>query len=443
MKLHALPLALALFASHAQAMPAARTPRLAEAIEVPTTPAALVQPRGGLQNVFAKLKAGQPVTIAYLGGSITAGAGASKEEFSYRARTTRWFREQFPGSQITEVNAAIGGTGSDLGAFRVGRDVLDHKPDLMFVEFAVNDGGASPAQIIRASEGIVRQTRRTIPRCDIAFVYTYVAGFQDELARGNFTRSMAAHDMVAAHYGIPSICVARPIAQRVAAGLMLASPPRDAQGQEMPPPPNVELFANDGVHPRDGAMQIYAETITSAMPELSKAGAEGPRALPAPLSSDNWEGARLVPLDSSMLSANWKKLDATTGLGQTFGKYLPEIWQGNAGDTLRFKFWGTSARLFDLMGPDAGQMRVSVDGQASDKLISRFDSFSSYHRLSSSTLFEGEDGTHEIQVEIVPEQPDRSSVTDRKKDKPGFDIEKYNGTNIRIGWLMLLGELEK
>lgn len=444
MKLRALPLALVLACSaHAQHMAAAQTPRLADQIEVPVTPASLVQPRGGLRNVFAKLKAEQPVTIAYLGGSITAGAGASKEEFSYRARTTLWFREQFPQSQITEVNAAIGGTGSDLGAFRVGRDVLDHKPDLMFVEFAVNDGGAPSGQIIRASEGIVRQARRALPMCDIAFVYTYVAGFQDELAKGNFTRSMAAHDMVAAHYSIPSICVARLIAQRIAAGLMIASPPKDEAGKEMPPPAGVELFAQDGVHPRDGAMQLYADTITGAMPELSRGGTQGPRSLPTPLSSDNWEGAKLVALDAGMLSVGWKKLDAQAGLGAAFGKYLPELWQGSAGETLRFKFRGTSARLFDILGPDAGQMRVSVDGKANDKLVSRFDSFSSYHRLSSSTLFDGPDGAHEIQIEVAAEQPDRSSVTDREKLKPGFDIEKYNGTAIRIGWLMIMGELEK
>lgn len=402
-----------------------------------------MQPRDGLRNVFARLKAGQPVTIAYFGGSITEGAGASKEENTYRARTTRWFREQFPQSKITEINAAIGGTGSDLGAFRVGRDVLDKKPDLMFVEFAVNDGGAGTGQIIRACEGIVRQARHALPLCDIAFVYTYVAAFQDELSKGNYSRSMAAHDMVAAHYGIPSICVARPIAQRIAAGLMIPSPPHDAGGKELPPPPGVELFASDGVHPHDSSMQRYAETITGAMPELQRVGDHGPRPLPAPLASDNWEGARLVPLDASMLSPGWKRLDPNEGLGKQFSKYFPQLWQGSAGETMHFKFRGTSARLFDVMGPDAGQMKVTVDGVESKNLISRFDSFSSYHRMNASTLFEGAAGEHEIKLEIVPEQPDRSSVTDKEKLKPGFDAARYNGTAIRIGWLMLVGELEK
>ncbi len=86
-----------------------------------------------LGRVFTKLKAGRPVTIAYFGGSITAAPG-------YRVQVTKWFRDQFPNAEVREVNAAIGGTGSDLGVFRCGVDVAAHDPDLVFVEFNINDG---------------------------------------------------------------------------------------------------------------------------------------------------------------------------------------------------------------------------------------------------------------------------------------------------------------
>src|SRR5436305_1822958 len=76
-----------------------------------------VPPTRTLGRVFAKLKAGQDTTIAYFGGSITAAAG-------YRVKTLKWFRDTYPQTKITEVNAAIGGTGSDLGAFRCNGDVI-------------------------------------------------------------------------------------------------------------------------------------------------------------------------------------------------------------------------------------------------------------------------------------------------------------------------------
>src|SRR5262245_58940618 len=61
--------------------------------------------QGGRRNVgalFDKLRAGAPVTIAYMGGAITAGAGASSpEKTSYRALVTDWLRKRYPKSEIT------------------------------------------------------------------------------------------------------------------------------------------------------------------------------------------------------------------------------------------------------------------------------------------------------------------------------------------------------
>ena len=119
--------------------------------------AELVRARDGLGNVIKKLDTGQEVKIAYFGGSITAASG-------WRVQTLKWFAEHFTQAKVNEINAAIGGTGSDLGAFRLGHDVLQHDPDLLFVEFAVNDGGAPPERIWQAMEGIVRQTWAANPR---------------------------------------------------------------------------------------------------------------------------------------------------------------------------------------------------------------------------------------------------------------------------------------
>src|SRR5689334_16018215 len=105
--------------------------------DIPLVEAKECTPRAGLPNFFAKLEAGAEVRIGYLGGSITAQEG-------WRPKTLAHFQKTYPKAKITQINAAIGGTGSDLGVFRVRQDVLEKKPDLLFVEFAVNDGGASP-----------------------------------------------------------------------------------------------------------------------------------------------------------------------------------------------------------------------------------------------------------------------------------------------------------
>lgn len=182
--------------------------------EFQPVPVRLFQQRDGLGHVFAKLKAGKEVRIAYFGGSITAADG-------WRPQTLQWFRDTYPQAQIKEINAAIGGTGSDLGVYRFGQDVLAHKPDLIFVEFAVNDGGASPENIWRGMEGIVRQTWKADPTIDICYVYTFHTGQADELSKGINPRAASAMEMLAAHHGIASINVASRIVELSRAGALL------------------------------------------------------------------------------------------------------------------------------------------------------------------------------------------------------------------------------
>src|SRR4051812_40437497 len=99
--------------------------------------AELLTVRGGLPNVARKLAAGAAVTVVFLGGSVTEGGGAE----GYVARSQRWFDATYGAGRVTVVNAGIGGTDSDFGEQRFARDVLANRPDLVVIEFAVNDHG--------------------------------------------------------------------------------------------------------------------------------------------------------------------------------------------------------------------------------------------------------------------------------------------------------------
>ncbi len=91
-----------------------------------------------LKVFFNKLKSGEEVTVAYLGGSITQGTSAGND-LCYARLTTNWLEEQFPDAKINYVNAGIGATGSYIGVHRADKDVISHSPDLVFVEYSVND----------------------------------------------------------------------------------------------------------------------------------------------------------------------------------------------------------------------------------------------------------------------------------------------------------------
>ena len=110
-----------------------------------------------ISNVFQKAADGEAVTVVYIGGSITEGYSDNitlKTEEKWVDMSTKWLGEQFPDSEVTYVNAGLSGTPSILGNVRLERDVLQYNPDIVFVEFAVNDGGE--ANYKNAYESLVR-----------------------------------------------------------------------------------------------------------------------------------------------------------------------------------------------------------------------------------------------------------------------------------------------
>lgn len=154
--------------------------------EFPLAAAQEVRARGGFPNFFLKAQTtGAEVEVGYLGGSITAQNG-------WRAQTLAHLKRAYPQATLAEINAAIGGTGSGLVAFRVRQDVRSKGPDLLFVEFAVNDGGADPRDIVRWMEGIVRQTWQANPKADICFVYALTEALSPPMPEGKLRRSASA-----------------------------------------------------------------------------------------------------------------------------------------------------------------------------------------------------------------------------------------------------------
>ena len=327
----------------------------AEAPKFAPVKAELVKPRQGLGNFIAKLRAGEPVKIGYLGGSITAAPG-------WRVKTRQWFADQYPQAKVEEIHAAIGGTGSDLGVFRVDRDALMHHPDLLFVEFAVNDGGAKPEAIWRAMEGIVRKTWIANPKTDICFVYTYRIGYEKELKDGMCPNAASAMELLADHYGIASINFALRVVELEQAGRLIYQ-------SEEPATEGVIRFSSDGVHPLDEGHQIYADVVAEALKQIDSLPAVDHQAqLDKPFVADHWEQAKMVPIRREMLEGDWKELPADATLAKSFSNRMGTVWEASQpGSKLTIRFRGSILRLYDLLGPDGGQVTITVDGVAQSK----------------------------------------------------------------------------
>ncbi|HYG75512.1 MAG TPA: GDSL-type esterase/lipase family protein [Planctomycetota bacterium] len=403
-------------------------------------PAQECRPRAGLPNFFAKAAtAGADVKIAYFGGSITAQNG-------WRPKTLAHFKAAFPDAKFSEINAAIGGTGSDLGVFRLKQDVLDKNPDLLFVEFAVNDGGAPPEQIYRCMEGIVRQTWKTLPNCDICFVYTLTEQLSPPMLEGKFQRSASAMEKLADTYGIPTIHMAMEVARLAKEGKLLWKAPLPKTDEEKKALGDKVVFANDGVHPySETGHELYLQAIVRSLPAIKEASkTRGPHALPQPFSAANYENAKLLPITDATLSKGFVFLDPQKDdFGKRWKERMTSLHKGSQpGESIVFKFKGTRCAIYDIIGPDCGQVTITLDNQP-PRTVARFDAFCTYHRLATLLIASDlPDAEHSVKIEIHPEQPDKAKILSQrneKMDKP----ERFNGTAFYPGAILLVGELVK
>lgn len=391
-------------------------------------------PRSGLPNFLAKVSKGGALKVAYLGGSITAAPG-------WRVKSRAWLQEQYPKAQFEEIHAAIGGTGSDLGVFRLGRDVLRHQPDLLFVEFAVNDGGAQPVRIHKAMEGIIRQTWKANPNTDICYVYTLTERMLGDLQSGKMPRAASAMEALADHYGIPSIHFGVEVARLESAGKLLfkAPKPKDFTVKPM-------IFSTDGVHPHvQTGHQLYVEAIARSWPSITKAsGKPGAHKLKKPLRSDNWEKAKMVSIKPEMLSGEWKKLPADHQLSKRFRRNMPELYQAvKPGATLKFRFEGITAGIFDILGPDGGQLFYQIN-ESKGATRNRIDGYCTYHRMSKLNVAnEIAPGIHQVEIRLTPEQLDKKRILfERNRHDLNAKPAKYRDHTWYASSIMLIGDLK-
>jgi len=207
-------------------------------------PSSALVVRDGLPNVWEKLQGGTPIVVAFLGGSITEAAGNG----GFVSGVLEHLKGYFPDARIKVINAGLGGTGSDLGAKRVGRDVIVQRPDLVFVEFAVND---EKRDCVADMDRIVTQIREDDPRTDIVFLYAATDKTLADLAKGKFSPAIQRHESVAARYGIPTLALGFDAARRIAAGQW-----------------SIDEFTADGVHPTVKGHESYSQEIGDALPAM-------------------------------------------------------------------------------------------------------------------------------------------------------------------------------
>ncbi|MGY6648291.1 SGNH/GDSL hydrolase family protein [Wenyingzhuangia sp. IMCC45574] len=270
--------------------------------------------RDGLPNFFDKLKTEKEITVGYIGGSITKAEG-------WRVKSFEWLEKQYPKVKFKHVNAALSGTGADIGAARLQEFVLPYHPDLLFVEYRVNASGIKAHQGI---EGIVRRIKAANPETDICFVYTLGIWMTKTLSAGKQTRYGSKMEEIANYYGIPSIDFAPEVLQLLKADKLSFKVPKKEKGKLW--------FTKDNCHPTEEGHDLYRDIIARSFIKMSKqnVGKTSFKKLPEPIYQDHYNKARFLALSTKKMNDKWEVVDVDNDEIYNVKNYRTKMMMGEA-----------------------------------------------------------------------------------------------------------------
>ncbi len=329
---------------------------------------------GDIQAVMDRAAAGEAVTVAFLGGSITQGSLASTPERCYAYLTYRWWCETFPKAEITFINAGIGGTTSQFGAARVGEDVLQYRPDFVLTEFSVNDDNTPHFQ--ETYEGLVRQILRTPAALLLMNNVCYDTGDSAE----------QLHLTVAEHYCLPSVSMKSTLYASLLRGEMT----------------NRDITPDD-LHPNDRGHELVAQVICYLLEKIRKAPREqGRGVLPGPLTPNRYEGSVRYQNHNSrpLLDGFQPDLTPQDHITQFFRRGFT-AWK--RGDSITFEVPGRciAVQYRKSVTQPTPVAKITVDGEHEMLLDGNFrETWGDC--LYLDTVAEGlENTSHRVRIEIV------------------------------------------
>ena len=302
---------------------------------------------GRMDAFLRKCAAGGEVRIGFIGGSITEGALATASPNRYAARFCAFLGRSFPGTLFTEVNAGIGATNSRYACSRVQTDLLCRFPDLIVLEFAVNDNQGDSAGVTATMEGLIR-------KC-LAATYAPVLLFHT-MNRNGDSLNHRYQERLARYYDLPVVSLRSAMWPEMQSGRLGA-----------------DAFLVDGVHPNDtghmACAYLLLQAVTRAFSGWDPQGRWPRRPLPKPLSTDFYQRAGLLEEGDSTL----RVLQSLGWAVGTDARGRKTFSSGSAGAYLELDCGAGEVYVGYKMRKDLNALlEVSVDGVVVDTLRNAF-----------------------------------------------------------------------
>ena len=187
-----------------------------------------------LAKAMKKAKAGENITVGVIGGSITQGTAASSPAQSYAGLFNEYWCEKFPETTVNYVNAGIGGTNSYLGVHRVDEQLLSAKPDVVIVEFSVNDSDRLMNKY--SYDSLVRKILNSESQPAVILLFT---------TQENGTSLQETHFEIGTAYNLPCLSYREAVFPEVQAGTL-----------------NWKDISPDNIHPNNEGHRLIGQIIS-------------------------------------------------------------------------------------------------------------------------------------------------------------------------------------
>lgn len=336
-----------------------------------------------LATVMKRAELGEELTIGFLGGSITQGSLASSDVNTYAYLTYKWFCDTFPKANFHYVNAGIGGTSSHFGVARMQEDVLMYRPDVLFIDFTVNDDATVFFQ--ETYEGVLRKAMKSSshPALFILNNVYYETG----------VNAQAYHNMLADYYSIPYVSVKDTIRERMLAGEF-----------------SVNDISPDGLHPNDRGHALVSAEIVKVLEIIrQKANEESVKtqdcaAIPKPMTDNAYEDAIRYTIRN--LDPGLEGFRADTDEKKGHLDFFKNGWIAfSKGDRLTADFNASCIAVQYRKSPNGGSpvARLVLDGDEKNAVIldGNFEETWGDCLYIQPVLHHGERKKHHVEIEIT------------------------------------------
>lgn len=275
------------------------------------------------------------MNIYFIGGSITEGAGATKYENSYAALVSNCLKSTYA-ENSNIINLGAGGTASNFGVFRIAQHFEKQKPDIVFLEFAVNDRIYSLEDINIYYENLILEVFKYNPKVKIVSL---------EMPTGMSDSCTAIHKKIAYHYNIPVIDIQDIVWKQIGKGEY-----------------TWESISIDNLHPNDKGHEVYATNIIKELKEIDLNKIEY-FFDKKPITNQIIQNPTIKSYEECTFYGNWSEKQVDLNNKFSIGAMTTSI-----GDCVEVNFKGNYLSLMAVLSKKSGILECILDERFTFKL---------------------------------------------------------------------------